>query len=81
MRSYEPVQVVRLDGRTHAGILKKDSPDEVVLSVSATEEVSIPRADIDTLKPGVVSVMPAGLDQQLTKQELADLLAFLKGLK
>ncbi len=81
VRSYEPVQVVRLDGRTHSGILKKDSPDEVVLSVSATEEVSIPRADIDTLKPGAVSVMPAGLDQQLTKQELADLLAFLKGLK
>ena len=61
--------------------MKKDSPDEVVLAVSATEEARIPRGDIDTFKPGTVSVMPAGLEQQITKQELADLLAFLKGLK
>ena len=81
VRSYEPVHVVRLDGRSHSGILKKDSPDEVVLAVSATEDVRIPRGDIDTFKPGTVSVMPAGLEQQITKQELADLLAFLKGLK
>ena len=81
VRSYEPVQVVRLDGRSHNGILKKDSPDEVVLAVSATEEVRIPRRDIDTFKPGTVSVMPAGLEQQVSKQELADLLAFLRGLR
>ncbi len=81
VRSYEPVQVTRLDGRTHSGILKKDAPDEVVLAVSATEEVRILRAEIDVFKPGTVSVMPAGLEKQITKQELADLLAFLKGLK
>jgi hypothetical protein len=28
-----------------------------------------------------VSVMPAGLDQQLTPRELADLIAFLKACK
>ncbi len=81
VRSYEPVQVVRLDGRSHSGILKKDAPDEIVLTISATEDIRIPRGDIDTFKAGTVSIMPAGLDQQLTKQELADLLAFLKGLK
>ena len=81
VRSYEPVQVMRLDGRSHSGILKKDAPDEIVLTISATEDIRIPRGDIDTFKAGTVSVMPAGLDQQLTKQELADLLAFLKGLK
>ena len=81
VRSYEPVQVMRLDGRSHSGILKKDAPDEIVLTISATEDIRIPRGDIDTFKAGTVSVMPAGLDQQLAKQELADLLAFLKGLK
>jgi putative membrane-bound dehydrogenase-like protein len=81
VRSYEPVKVVTLDGRAFQGILKRDAPDEVVLTVSATEEVRIPRADIDELTPGTVSVMPSGLDQQLTRQELADLLAFLKASK
>jgi hypothetical protein len=33
------------------------------------------------MRPGMVSVMPAGLEQQLTQQELADLLAFLKATK
>jgi len=28
-----------------------------------------------------VSVMPSGLDEQLTRQELADLLAFLKATR
>jgi hypothetical protein len=33
------------------------------------------------MRPGTVSIMPAGLDQQLTRQELADLLAFLRSRK
>lgn len=81
VRSYEPVRVDTKDGKSFNGILKADRPDEVVLTVSATEEVRIARKDIDEMKPGTVSVMPAGLDQQLTKQELADLVAFLKSLK
>jgi hypothetical protein len=43
--------------------------------------VRIARADITEMRPGTVSVMPAGLEQQMTKQELADLLAFLKSTK
>ena len=35
----------------------------------------------EEIRPGSVSVMPAGLDQQLTIQEIADLLAFLKACK
>lgn len=81
VRSYEPVHVTTHDGRVFNGILKKDAPDEVILAVSATEEVRLARADIDEFKPGAVSVMPSGLDQQLTKQELADLVAFLKASK
>ncbi len=81
VRSYEPVQVTTLDGRTFNGILKADAPAEVVLTLSATEEVRIARKDIDAMKPGTVSVMPAGLDQQLTPQDLADLIAFLKDRK
>ena len=33
------------------------------------------------VQPGKVSIMPAGLDKQLSPQELADLVAFLKGCK
>jgi cytochrome c1 len=43
--------------------------------------VRVARADIEEMRPGTVSVMPAGLDQQLTRQELADLVAFLKACR
>jgi hypothetical protein len=33
------------------------------------------------MRPGTVSVMPEGLDQQLSRQEMADLVAFLRALK
>ena len=36
------------------------------------------RQDIADVQPGTVSLMPPGLADQLTRQELADLLAFLK---
>jgi putative heme-binding domain-containing protein len=81
VRSYESVLVATQDGRVHNGILKRDASDEVVLATTATETVRIARDDIDELRPGTVSVMPSGLDQQLTPQELADLIAFLKAAK
>jgi hypothetical protein len=33
------------------------------------------------LQPGTISVMPGGLDEQLTRQELADLLRFMKDVR
>jgi len=35
----------------------------------------------DTIRSNGVSIMPAGFDQQLTPQELADLVAFLKACR
>ncbi|VTS08314.1 PVC-type heme-binding CxxCH protein [Tuwongella immobilis] len=81
VRSYEPVQVTTVDGRLISGILKKDGLDEVILTLNAVDEIRIPRGDIEEITPGQVSVMPSGLDQQLSKQELADLIAFLRACR
>jgi putative heme-binding domain-containing protein len=81
VRSYEPIMVATADGKVYSGLLKKDASDEVVLTLNATEEARLPRAQIEELRPGTVSVMPAGLDQQLTPQELADLVVFLRSRK
>ncbi len=78
VRSYEPVVVTTRAGKSHNGLVKKDGPDEIVLTVAADQEVHIPRDDVDDVQPSKVSVMPAGLDQQLSVREIADLIAFLK---
>jgi len=81
VRSYEPVVVATKDGEEQSGVLRKDSPEEVLLATGPTTEVRIARSDITEMRPGAVSVMPQGLDEQLSRQELADLLAFLKNTK
>jgi len=81
VRSYEPMVVVTKAGEEQSGVLRKDAPDEVVLATGPESEVRIPRVEIAQMRPGTVSVMPQGLDEQLTRQELADLVAFLKNTK
>jgi putative membrane-bound dehydrogenase-like protein len=81
VRGYEPVVATTKDGRIFNGIVRKDAADEIVLATGATSEVRIAREEIDELRPSMVSVMPAGFDLVLTRQELADLIAFLKTCK
>jgi len=81
VRSYEPLMVVTTSGLTHSGLVKRDTPEEIVLTTKPDQEVRIPRLEIEEVRPGTVSIMPAGLDQQLSAQELADLVAFLRACK
>ena len=81
VQTFEPVVVATTNGQVLNGLLRKDAPDEVVLATGADAETRIPRSDIDEMRPSTVSLMPAGLDQQLSPEELADLVAFLKACK
>lgn len=81
VRSYEPVLIRTGEGQVYSGNIKKDAPDEVVLTLAADKETRIPRSEIEEMLPGKVSVMPAGLDKQLSLQELADIVEFLRNCK
>jgi putative membrane-bound dehydrogenase-like protein len=77
VQGYEPWIVTTKEGEVHTGRLTKNTADEVVL-ISATREIRLPREQVEDVRPGKVSIMPTGLEQQLSQQELADLVAFLK---
>jgi hypothetical protein len=49
----------------------------VVLTTSPTTEMRLSRIEVADVRPSPVSIMPAGYGDQLTRQELADLIAFL----
>ncbi|RLS84135.1 MAG: dehydrogenase [Planctomycetota bacterium] len=78
VRSYEPIKIATSSGKVFQGVIKSESPEDIVLITGPDQQTRILRADIEIMEPGSVSVMPAGLDQQFTPQELADLVAFLK---
>jgi putative heme-binding domain-containing protein len=81
VRSYEPVVVSTKDGRFINGLIRKDASDEILLATGVNQEARIARKDIEEILPSRVSIMPAGLDQQLSVRELSDLVAFLKACK
>ena len=78
VRGYEPVAVATTAGQVHQGIVASDGAEALVLTEGADRQVRIPRDQIEAVRPGEVSVMPAGFDQMLSDRELADLVAFLR---
>jgi putative membrane-bound dehydrogenase-like protein len=81
VRSFEPMVVMTKGGDDYTGVLRKDAADEVVLVTGPETQVRIARADIADMHQGAVSIMPQGLETQLSIQELADLVTFLKNTK
>jgi putative heme-binding domain-containing protein len=81
VRSYEPVIVTTKSGDEYSGVLKKDAADELILVTGPTTEQRVARADIADMRPGTVSVMPSGLADQFSKEEVADLVAFLRATR
>jgi putative membrane-bound dehydrogenase-like protein len=81
VRSFESIAVATADGKIYNGLLRGETADELRLATGVNQEARIARREIEEVRPSAVSIMPAGLDQQLTHQELADLVAFLKACK
>jgi len=81
VRSFEPIAVATNDGKVYNGLLRGETADELLLATGVNQEARVARRDIEEIRPSTVSIMPAGLDQQLTPQELADLVAFLRACK
>ncbi|MCG8583416.1 MAG: hypothetical protein MI757_01730, partial [Pirellulales bacterium] len=81
VRSYESVIVATRDGEERSGILRGDSPDAVTLAVGPGFVERLPRSEIVEIRPGEVSLMPGGMEDALTRAELADLIAFLNAAR
>jgi putative heme-binding domain-containing protein len=81
VRSYEPIAIATRDGKVYNGLIRGENADEMTLATGVNQEARISRREIEEMRPSTVSIMPAGFDQQLTPQELADLVAFLKACR
>jgi len=76
---YNTLAILTDDGRVTSGIPIGRSDAVVRLRLADGKEVEIPTDSIDDEQPGK-SLMPAGLIDSLTKDELVDLVAFLTAL-
>jgi len=71
--------VATRDGRVLTGLIASETPSSITLSQPLGREDTIPRDEIDQLSAGKQSLMPQGLERSISRQEFADLLAYLKG--
>lgn len=64
-------------GRVYDGLLAGESAHAVTLR-GEYEDVTIRREDITEMRASDVSLMPEGLEEDLSRQELADVIAYLR---
>ncbi|MEQ8852837.1 PVC-type heme-binding CxxCH protein [Gimesia sp.] len=80
-RGYRSYLVVTDSGRIYTGVISRESTDTVYLRTADLSEVRIARDEIEVMKESPTSIMPKGLEQRLTPQEIRDLLAYLQNRK
>ena len=79
MPIYTCYNVETKDGQNYTGILAGETPSAITLRMAQGVEQPIPRANIASMLTSRLSLMPQELEKAMTNQELADLIAFLKG--
>jgi putative membrane-bound dehydrogenase-like protein len=81
-RKVEPNQrayaIETKSGESYLGLIASESSGAVALRMPLGITTSIPRANIRSLRSQGVSLMPEGLEFELSAQGMADLIAFLK---
>jgi putative heme-binding domain-containing protein len=80
-RGYEPYVIETAAGKSYTGVIARETAEAIYLRTADRAEIRLPRSEVETVTRGQVSIMPQGLDGQLSRQELADLIAFLRSLK
>jgi putative membrane-bound dehydrogenase-like protein len=66
------------NGETVQGIIASETSSAITFRNVGTNDKTINRNNIKSLKALNMSIMPMGLEKQITPQQMADLLAFLK---
>jgi len=79
-QGYRPLKILTVDGQVVSGLAKREA-GIVHLQMNAEKRVSVPEDEIELEEPSDVSIMPTGMLEQLSNQELADLLSLLKAAR
>lgn len=66
------------DGRILAGLVHGEDAAAITLRVPGGVTMTVPKAEVKSLVSSGMSLMPVGLEAAITKEEMADLIAFLK---
>jgi putative heme-binding domain-containing protein len=75
--SYQLVIVTTRDGRTLSGIVAAEDAQQLTLRLVG-QDTTIAKSEIQSREKSPISMMPEGLLKTLTKEEVRDLIAYLR---
>lgn len=78
---YETWELKMKDGSVISGIVSSKTETDIVMKFPGGSTKDIKTADVERMTQGKTSMMPEGLYQMMSKQDLANLLEYLSDLK
>ncbi|MGN6437409.1 MAG: PVC-type heme-binding CxxCH protein [Agriterribacter sp.] len=78
MAGYDLWEIELNNGESLQGIIAMETPSAITIKGMGNTEKTINRQEIKTLQSLSISAMPAGLEKNISKEAMADLIAFLK---
>jgi putative membrane-bound dehydrogenase-like protein len=78
---YKMVVITTQDGRTYSGNIIAESERNITLRIVGQDALIINKSDIQSKEVTTNSLMPKGLLNSLTDEEVIDLVAYLKALE
>ncbi|MBY0397674.1 MAG: c-type cytochrome, partial [Thermoleophilia bacterium] len=81
LSGYEPVILATADGRVITGVVKGENPDAIEVEDADAKRLRLAKSEIEERKVSPVSLMPNGLAEGLTRDDFADLIAYLETLR
>jgi putative membrane-bound dehydrogenase-like protein len=70
--------VTTKDGQIHDGVIANETPGSITLRGGTENDESILRTNIAEVRASSVSLMPEGLEQSMSRQDIADVIAYLR---
>ncbi|HBH54339.1 MAG TPA: cytochrome C, partial [Planctomycetaceae bacterium] len=68
-------------GKSMTGLIAAETANSVTLRRQENQQDTVLRDEIDTLRSSGLSIMPEGLEKNLDRQAVADLIAYLLSIK
>jgi putative heme-binding domain-containing protein len=76
--NYLSFSVVTTDGRIHTGLITAETGGSITLRQQENKTQVLARDEIEEIRSNGVSLMPEGLEREITVQQMADLISFIK---
>jgi len=76
--NYLGYKLIAKDGSIYLGLIFKETDEEIGLRMMGGSTKTIKKSNIESLTSSGISLMAEGMEEKMTHQEMADLMAFLQ---